>query len=87
MPKKPKYRPEIARIKLNPEQAVLTCVCFRTRGGKTGYWGENDRSPNHDSWIGCAFYSGKIGEQFSVCQQSGGGVEQGKVWENSVDAS
>ena len=27
MPRKPKFRPTITRIKLNPEQAVLTCQC------------------------------------------------------------
>lgn len=28
MSTKPKFRPEIRRIKLNPEQAVLTCTCY-----------------------------------------------------------
>ena len=28
MSKKPKFRPEITRVKLNPEQAVLTCACY-----------------------------------------------------------
>lgn len=28
MPKKPKFKPVITRIKLNPEQAVLTCFCY-----------------------------------------------------------
>jgi hypothetical protein len=28
MSRKPKFRPEIRRIKLNPEQAVLTCSCY-----------------------------------------------------------
>ena len=27
MPRKPKFRPVITRVKLNPEQAVLTCSC------------------------------------------------------------
>jgi len=27
MSKKPKFKPEITRVKLNPEQAVLTCDC------------------------------------------------------------
>ncbi len=26
--RKPKFRPVISRIKLNPEQAVLSCNCF-----------------------------------------------------------
>lgn len=29
MPRKPKFRPEIRRIKLNPEQAVLACTCYQ----------------------------------------------------------
>jgi len=28
MSRKPKFRPEIRRIRLNPEQAVLFCVCY-----------------------------------------------------------
>lgn len=28
MSKKPKFKPEITRVKLNPEQAVLTCDCY-----------------------------------------------------------
>lgn len=28
MPKKPKFKPEITRVKLNPEQAVLACACY-----------------------------------------------------------
>ena len=28
MSRKPKFRPEITRVKLNPEQAVLACTCF-----------------------------------------------------------
>ncbi len=28
MPRKPKFRPRIMRVKLNPEQAVLLCSCF-----------------------------------------------------------
>lgn len=28
MPRKPKFRPLITRVKLNPEQAVLQCSCI-----------------------------------------------------------
>ena len=28
MGRKPKFRPRITRVKLNPEQAVLTCDCY-----------------------------------------------------------
>ncbi len=27
-PKKKKFRPVITRVKLNPEQAVLSCACY-----------------------------------------------------------
>ncbi|GAH12080.1 unnamed protein product, partial [marine sediment metagenome] len=30
MSRKPKFNPEITRVKLNPEQAVLQCDCFNT---------------------------------------------------------
>jgi len=35
MAKKPKFNPEITRIKLNPEQAVLACSCYNT-GNQAG---------------------------------------------------
>ena len=42
MPRKPKFKPVITRVKLNPEQAVLSCDCYnhsyRYLGG-TGLWG------------------------------------------------
>ena len=28
MSRKPKFNPEITRVKLNPEQAVLVCDCY-----------------------------------------------------------
>ncbi len=37
MPKKPKFKPVITRIKLNPEQAVLYCACYNL-----GYEGLTD---------------------------------------------
>lgn len=30
MHKKPKFKPVITRVKLNPEQAVLSCTCIST---------------------------------------------------------
>ena len=30
MSRKPKFRPRVTRIKLNPEQAVLACDCWNT---------------------------------------------------------
>ena len=44
MAKKQKFKPVITRVKLNPEQAVLSCSCysgFRVEGVTTydtGYW-------------------------------------------------
>lgn len=32
MVRKPKFRPVITRVKLNPEQAVLSCMCFYGAG-------------------------------------------------------
>lgn len=29
MSKRPKFKPEITRVKLNPEQAVLSCCCHQ----------------------------------------------------------
>jgi len=54
--RKMKFRPEITRVKLNPEQAVLTCNCYaagwRADGGAwTGAWywseGETQVTRNH----------------------------------------
>lgn len=37
MPRKRKFRPVITRIKLNPEQAVLSCDCFEMNAYATSY--------------------------------------------------
>jgi len=47
MPKKLKFKPEIKRVKLNPEQAVLQCDCF------DGYWVEDSSSPAGGSRYVC----------------------------------
>jgi len=47
---KPKFRPIITRVKLNPEQAVLQCACYNT-GHILGpltypvYWEKGTGSP------------------------------------------
>jgi len=43
MPRKPKFRPEIRRVKLNPEQAVLSCDCYGG-GLREGVWVEHSTS-------------------------------------------
>lgn len=35
MPRKPKFKPVITRVKLNPEQAVLSCSCYTGSGRPT----------------------------------------------------
>ena len=41
MSRKPKFRPVVTRVKLNPEQAVLACNCWSgtkvARGNKNTY--------------------------------------------------
>ena len=45
MSRKPKFKPVLTRVKLNPEQAVLSCNCYTSgqhaegRFGGTNYWG------------------------------------------------
>ncbi len=42
MPRKPKFRPVIMSVKLNPEQAVLSCTCYDVGWvfGATTFWAE-----------------------------------------------
>lgn len=49
MSKRPKFRPEITRVKLNPEQAVLQCECFLS-GMKHEYFSGNYWPEKH--WPG-----------------------------------
>ena len=42
MQKKIKFKPKITRIRLNPDQAVLSCSCWQ------GYWFNFDGSPGHN---------------------------------------
>lgn len=61
MPRKPKFRPVITRIKLNPEQAVLSCNCYGW-GHQTAVAGSgvplNGFSHNNGAIWGCVFPSG-----------------------------
>ena len=40
MAKKPKFQPQIVRVKLNPEQAVLSCNCYNVSRAAMGGPGE-----------------------------------------------
>jgi hypothetical protein len=42
MPKKPKFEPEIRKVKLNHEQAVLACSCFDIGRLPGGSWFDSD---------------------------------------------
>lgn len=52
MSRKPKFKPEVTRIKLNPEQAVLQCACYNS--------GWNGEGKAHPSEQGCDLSAGKV---------------------------
>jgi hypothetical protein len=73
MPRKPKFKPVITRIRLNPEQAVLICSCWDGGLELTGgvqYGTQGDK--------GCKGSTKNIGYQ-GLCTASG----MGQVW-NSI---
>ncbi|MFH1413697.1 MAG: hypothetical protein ABIG56_02510 [Candidatus Omnitrophota bacterium] len=56
--KKPRFKPRIARVKLNPEQTVLTCTCYQP--GPLGAYevvenwaGLYTESPGPGGWVYC----------------------------------
>lgn len=61
MPRKRKFRPIITKIRLNPEQAVLTCDCYDS--GES-FRAQTAMSNIKDSYPGC---SGKSLEDRRVC--------------------
>jgi len=42
MSRKAEFRPEVTRVKLNPEQAVLTCNCYNNGSYGTSTRGRKD---------------------------------------------
>lgn len=58
--RKPKFKPEITRVKLNPEQAVLSCTCW---AGIT--------MTGHYQWLGAlggaCFTRGAMGGPIPIC--------------------
>ncbi len=85
MPRKPKFKPVLTRIELNPEQAVLTCDCFsnaskRLEGG--GWLGRSsDRVliciknwPNNGDFhaIECLYTTRTGGADWAGCVPVGG---------------
>ncbi len=55
MSRKPKFKPVITRVKLNPEQAVLTCNCF-SGGWQFAFDGYNRPGGN---WFQATYCTGK----------------------------
>lgn len=63
MKKKPRFNPEITRVKLNPEQAVLQCTCW------TGGFLENPGGRDRGSKTVC--YAGGSRDTYSSLKWSG----------------
>jgi len=64
--RKMKFRPEITRVKLNPEQAVLTCTCYANRRIWTEY----------PVWVNVPSVGGNF---VNACKMEG--IRQGKLYE------
>ena len=65
MSKKSKFKPEVTKIALNPEQAVLTCDCFSLtirRKWTTTYWLSTSNYPDQ------------------ACNNVSDGVRGGGIW-------
>lgn len=58
--KKPKFKPEITRVKLNPEQAVLACTCYDN---------------GMQAVIGTAYYENASGHVGPYCTRKGNKVK------------
>ncbi|MBN3038786.1 MAG: hypothetical protein JW869_05135 [Candidatus Omnitrophica bacterium] len=58
MAKKQKFNPQITRVKLNPEQAVLACACYNS-----GYDGAGD---SHPAQQGCDISGAKVNNYFNT---------------------
>ncbi len=52
MPRKLKFKPVITRVKLNPEQAVLTCTCYMARVVQNAHTSNADGTYNLTCTIG-----------------------------------
>lgn len=66
MGRKLKFKPVITRVKLNPEQAVLSCNCFTTGASITGsaLWNTTPLA-NH------CYGAGKLFQPLNGCNPSG----------------
>lgn len=65
MPRKPKFRPEIRRIKLNPEQAVLQCTCYST--GESNFVGARYYLDYAQAYINCYIGRATAPREHTAC--------------------
>ena len=63
MHRKPKFKPVITRIKLDPEQAVLTCTCFE--GVHPVEW--SGISPSSEFFTACIPGARSTSRWFGLC--------------------
>jgi len=69
MGRRPKFKPEIVKVKLNPEQAVLSCSCYTSQ-----YWsGSGHRHVSSGQNFYC---SGRVvqGSVIFHCDGAGGAL-------------
>ena len=84
MSRRPKFNPEISRVKLNPEQAVLQCACFGTTAMK---WRVTSRNGSSSTY--CIGGSGRlVGKLTQInCSRSAGGSSATNIGISGVAAS
>jgi hypothetical protein len=86
MGRKPKFKPVITRIRLNPEQAVLLCDCYDT-GVDMGSLVETD-GINPGTQQGCIKLTKNIGYKGTSCSGTGSaGFKIYSVWSTKTAAS
>ena len=80
---KPKFKPEITRVKLNPEQAVLSCNCFNGGWQWEGYQFCGQFQPY---W--CDNAGGRFGGTHLMCNKPAGyNVHVGRTFNSSASSS
>jgi hypothetical protein len=56
MSKKPKFKPALTRVKLNPEQAVLNCACYNS--GRTMF--SNNCQGSQGAYVAGCHWAGRM---------------------------
>ncbi len=84
MPRKPKFKPEITRVKLNPEQAVLSCSCYNAGGvASPGAYGQGGFFPLG----GCHVFPSRSFGGFYICDSFSPPIGQGAGFSASASSS